>query len=189
MRYTTIIDISGSEMYKNQAVRLVYLHLVLKSGYTDADRDLVTISVRRLAMETGLTLAAVRHALGMLAKAGLLKQQGKKSSLWYVVKWLAQPTITPRAKTQRQQKAIEAEAQRQAQLEERHRQMAIEEQRRLQLEATGRTSFMVYYEDLQRRAAAGDKDAAQGLVRHKVLYEAHRKQMEEQLTQNQKRES
>ena len=77
MRYTTIIDISQmGEIYRNQNVRLIYLHLALRSGYHDDDRDLTDISLRRLSMEAGLTVSATRHAIRILTKAGLLKRQG-----------------------------------------------------------------------------------------------------------------
>ena len=73
MRYTTIIDISEIQpIYRNVNARLVYLHLVLKSGYHDNDRDLVSISLRRIAAEVGLTLSATRHAISQLEKAQLL---------------------------------------------------------------------------------------------------------------------
>ena len=71
MRYTTIIDIRDfPELYRNQNLRLLYLHLVLKSGYHDDDRDQVHTSIRRLGYETGLTVSAVRHGLAMLKKFG-----------------------------------------------------------------------------------------------------------------------
>lgn len=50
MRYTTIVDISEyASLYRNHNARLVYLHLALRSGYHDNDRDLIDVSVRRLA--------------------------------------------------------------------------------------------------------------------------------------------
>lgn len=97
MRYTTIIDISQmGDIYRNQNVRLIYLHLVLRSGYHDDDRDLTDISLRRLSMEAGLTVSATRHAIRILTKAGLLKRQGRT---WTVLKWVMTPEITSRQKT------------------------------------------------------------------------------------------
>lgn len=94
MRYTTIIDISEiPAIYKNHNARILYLHLVLKAGYHDDDRDIVTVSIRNLAAYSGLTVSAVRHALGVLERAQLLTRtpQGYR-----VKKWVATETPTPR---------------------------------------------------------------------------------------------
>lgn len=73
MRYTTIVDITETEeVYRNPNTRLVYLHLVLKSGYRTDDRDRIRISLRRLAWEVGITIAAARYALKALERAALL---------------------------------------------------------------------------------------------------------------------
>lgn len=94
MRYTTIIDISEiPAIYKNQNARILYLHLVLKAGYHDDDRDLVTLSIRNLAAYSGLTVSAVRHALGVLERQQLLV---KTSHGYRVKKWVAIETPTPR---------------------------------------------------------------------------------------------
>lgn len=113
MRYTTVIDISElPDVYRNHATRLVYLHLALKAGYHDNDRDQVTVSIRRLSAETGLTVSATRHAIGILTRAGLLSRTG---ITWTVSKWVAEQTITTRAKTKRemQEQIIRLERQRQ----------------------------------------------------------------------------
>lgn len=103
MRYTTVIDISEiPAIYRNSNARLVYLHLALRSGYHDDDRDLVTISIRRLAVDVGLTVSATRHALGQLTAAHLLE---KREQSWYVKKWIIQEIPTPRT-----QKAIKKAA-------------------------------------------------------------------------------
>lgn len=173
MRYTTIIDISEfPAVYKNINARLIYLHLALKSGYHDNDRDLIDISIRRLAAAVGLTLSATRHALGQLEKANLITRQG---SLWFVKKWVIESTISTRAKTARQQKAIEAEAERRAENERRERENLIEKQRRENLRAQGKTSFMLYYEDLLKKAAAGDSEAQELVKKHRRTYEQHQK--------------
>lgn len=94
MRYTTVIDISEfRDVYKNVNTRLLYLHLALKCGYHDADRDVIIVSIRRLAMDSGLTVSAVRHALGVLERAQLVTKSGTG---WRVTKWVAQLTPTPR---------------------------------------------------------------------------------------------
>ena len=171
MRYTTIIDISEIQpVYRNVNARLVYLHLVLKSGYHDNDRDLVSISLRRIAAEVGLTLSATRHAISQLEKAQLLTRQG---SIWFVKKWILEQTITTRAKTEKQQRAIEAEAERRRENEKRDREAMIERQRRAQIFAQGKTSFMLYFEDLQKKAAAGDLEAAELVKKHQKTYNQH----------------
>lgn len=94
MRYTTIIDISEEGMiYKNVNCRLVYLHLVLKSGYHDDDRDQIAISIRTLAARVGISVGATRHALEQLQKAQLLARHGDK---WQVKKWTIVTPPTPR---------------------------------------------------------------------------------------------
>lgn len=172
MRYTTVIDITEiPAVYKNQNARLVYLHLALKSGYHDNDRDLVALSIRKLACDTGLTVSATRHALGQLEKARLLARQGP---FFFVRKWIVEQPITARAKTAKQQKQIETAARRQQENEQREREMAIQTQRRELLEAQGKTPFMVYYENLLAKAAAGDAEAAAAAERNKKAYEQHK---------------
>lgn len=119
MRYTTVIDITEiSDVYKNATARLIYLHLSLKAGYHDADRDLVKLSIRRLSADVGVTVSATRHALHQLERAGLLTREGE---LWRVRKWVEEQQITTRAKTKR-------EMQEQIQRLERQRQQVILEQ-------------------------------------------------------------
>lgn len=101
MRYTTIIDLSDSALYRNHNVRLVYLHLVLKSGYHDQDRDLITVSIRNLAASVGLTVSATRHAVAQLEAAQLLRHEG---STWRVRKWIAADPPTARPKQPSKQK-------------------------------------------------------------------------------------
>lgn len=176
MRYTTIIDISEfPALYRNAHVRLVYLHLALRSGYHDTDRDLMSTSIRRLAAAVGLSVSATRHALAQLEKAQLVTRQGP---LFQVKKWILQETITTRPKTIKQQKAIEQEATRRIENEKREREAAIEKERREQIAAAGKTSFMLYYEGLQTKAAAGDIEAAKLLERHRKTYEAHKAQFD-----------
>lgn len=119
MRYTTVIDITEiSEVYKNATARLIYLHMSLKAGYHDADRDLVRLSIRRLSVDVGVTVSATRHALRLLERVGLLTREGE---LWRVKKWVEEQQITTRAKTKR-------EMQEQIQRLERQRQQVILEQ-------------------------------------------------------------
>lgn len=119
MRYTTVIDISEMpEVYKNSTARLIYIHMSLKAGYHDSDRDLVNLSIRRLSIEVGVTVSATRHALHLLERSGLLIREGQ---LWRIKKWVEEQTITTRAKTKR-------EMQEQIQRLERQRQQVILEQ-------------------------------------------------------------
>lgn len=97
MRYTTIVDISQiQDIYRNRNLRLVYLHLVLKSGYHDDDRDKIRISIRKLADEVGLTVSATRHALGRLQAEHFLARDGET---WMVKKFILDNPPTPRQKT------------------------------------------------------------------------------------------
>lgn len=100
MRYTTVIDISEMpEIYRNMTARLIYMHMSLRAGYHDSDRDLVTLSIRRVAAEVGVTVSATRHALHLLEKSGLISREGQ---LWRIKKWVEEQTITTRAKTKRE---------------------------------------------------------------------------------------
>lgn len=97
MRYTTIIDISEMpDLYRNLNTRAVYLHLVLKSGYHDNDRDKSTLSIRRLAADSGLTVSAVRNALQQLEKASMIERASDGTTT--VRKWILETKPTPRTK-------------------------------------------------------------------------------------------
>lgn len=103
MRYTTVIDITEViDVYRNKNARLVYLHLALKCGYQDSNRDLLNLSLRNLAVDVGLSLSATRHAARQLTAAGLLSYDGKTST-WQVKKWLAPEVPTPRPKQTRKE--------------------------------------------------------------------------------------
>lgn len=187
MRYTTIIDIRETPaVYQNTNARIIYLHLALKAGYHDSDRDLVDISIRKLAAETGCSVAATRHALAVLSKARLLTRTGP---LWSVTKWLQEGQITARKRTQKQQQALEAEAARRAENEARERQKEVERLQRANLEQQGKTSFMIWYEALEARAAAGDADAARQCERHRKTYEQHKAQAEARAAANEQKET
>lgn len=106
MRYTTLIDITEQpDVYRNVHARLLYLHLALKSGYHDNDRDLISISIRRLAMDAGLTVSATRHALRVLGAAGLISREGDKLR---ILKWIAAPMPTPRPKQKEARRSASA---------------------------------------------------------------------------------
>lgn len=109
MRYTTIIDIRENHaVYRNQNARLVYLHLVLASGYHDTDRDIADISLRALAEQTGITLSATRHALTQLERAGLLERTSDRK--YHVKKWILDEPPSPRPR-KAQAAAAKAEGQ------------------------------------------------------------------------------
>lgn len=94
MRYTTVIDITDfPQIYRNTHARLVYIHMALKAGYHDDDRDICRISIRSLAADVGITVSATRNALLQLDKAGLIS---KSSDCWIVKKWVLQESPTPR---------------------------------------------------------------------------------------------
>lgn len=170
MRYTTVIDISEIPMvYRNHNARLLYIHLCLRAGYHDNDRDIVSLSVRQMSAQSGLTVSAVRHALLVLEKSHLVTRQG---TVLYVRKWIAEQSITARPRTARQQAQISAEAQRRKEQEQRDMQLEIERQQRVNLENQGKSQFMLYYENLMKRAEAGDAEAAELVQRHRKTYEA-----------------
>lgn len=106
MRYTTIIDITEmSGIYRNHNARLVYLHMVLRSGYHDSDRDLIDISIRNLAMAVGLTVSATRHALACLEREKLISRDGTR---WKILKWVVAELPTPRRQPKNAKAAAEA---------------------------------------------------------------------------------
>lgn len=175
MRYTTVIDISEiPTVYRNHNARLLYIHLCLKAGYHDNDRDIVSLSVRQMSAQSGLTVSAVRHALLVLEKSHLVTRQG---TVLYVRKWIAEQSITARPRTARQQAQISAEAQRRKEQEQRDMQLEIERQQRDNLYSQGKNQFMLYYENLQKRAQAGDAEAAELVQRHRKTYENAAKAM------------
>ena len=94
MRYTTFIDITDfPQIYRNIHARLVYIHMALKAGYHDDDRDICRLSIRSLAADVGITVSATRNALLQLEKSGLIS---KSSDCWIVKKWVLQESPTPR---------------------------------------------------------------------------------------------
>lgn len=172
MRYTTIIDIRDlPSLYRSTSVRLLYLHLCLKAGYHDTDRDIIRASIRGLAEETGLTVSAVRCALDALVKSRMI---ARGDGVIRVRKWIQEQTISPRAKTEQQQRQITAEAERRREKEAYERQLAIEAERREQMRLQGKDSYMIYYEDKLEKAAAGDEEARTWCNAHREDYERHR---------------
>lgn len=94
MRYTTIIDITEfPDLWRNANASRIYVYMTLRSGYHDDDRDMLRLSLRRLAMETGCSLAATRHALRILEQHKLLQKVGDK---WRVTKFVLEKKPSPR---------------------------------------------------------------------------------------------
>ena len=171
-RYTTIIDISEAPLlYRNVNARLLYLHMVLRCGYTDNDRDLYTISMRRTAQEVGITYSALRCALNALTRYGLVTAQGNG---YLVKKFLAKKEISPRAKTEQKERTAKVRQIDREEHEARAEAMKTEETKRLALRATGKTTFMLYVEELKRKAEQGDMEALEAYNRHKSTYERHK---------------
>lgn len=184
MRYTTIIDITEvPEVYRNHNARLIYLHLVLKSGYRDNDRDMIKISIRNLAMRTGMSVSATRHALNTLTKHNLLSRAGET---WLVKKWIIEDTITPRAKTKKQQRAQDASQAQRDQQAELDKRMEQERRERSELEKAGKTSFMVYYEGLLAKAQNGDQEAQQKVEKYREDYENQKNMMTKKMSKNER---
>lgn len=71
MKYINIIDLRDFECYNNINCRLLYLELC---SLMDVRTRNVTISQRAMERNLPMTYAAIRHALGMLLKDGLVAQ-------------------------------------------------------------------------------------------------------------------
>lgn len=171
MRYTTIIDITElPSVYRNTNVRLVYIHLALKAGYHDNDRDLALVSIRRLAIGVGLSISATRHALQVLEASGLISRQ---AGGWLVKKWILEEAISKRPKSTAAARARAATEEQQAAQRAREQQQEQEARQRQELARHGKTQFMLYYEELQRKAAEGDLEAVELVKRHAKTYQQH----------------
>lgn len=178
MRYTTVIDITEwPALYRSMNARLLYFHMVLKSGYHDHDRDILVSSIRQLAAGTGLTVSATRCALHLLEKYSMIKREGTS---WHIRKWVIEAPITSRPKSQRAAKISEIHQEEERQRAARRARQREEEKKREQLRAAGKTSFMVYYEEQQRKAIDGDHDAAAFCEKNRATYEAHAKQIQDE---------
>lgn len=164
MRYTTIIDISQArQLYANQNVRLIYLHMVLKAGYHDNDKDIVVTSIRRMADDVGISISATRHALKMLEK---WKMIDKGKGFYSVRKWCLEQPITTRSKTAKQQQQQERDAAAVAERRAVDKKLREEKKYQESLKAQGKTGLQIYIENLRQRAAHGDEEAAQLLKKY-----------------------
>lgn len=156
MRYTTVIDVSEiPEIYRNKNVCRLYFHLCLKAGYHDDDRDVVKLSIRGMAYETGLSLSAIRNAIGQLLKHGLLE---KTADSLKVRKFVVEMPISKRARTRKEidpGKAV---------------QKALQEETQDRMRAGEKTSWMKLYEYKMKSAKAGDKAAQKFVKDHAQQY-------------------
>lgn len=169
MRYTTIIDIREfPQIYRNNHVKLVYLHLVLISGYHDEDRDQTPISIRQICYDTGLSLSAVRHSLKVLISAGLLSRSG---ITWTVKKFVLDKPISPRIRSEKKRSAAE-NLERERIIKEEQSQREKEEKRKYQEEIkAGKNPLKEMVKGLMIRAENGDQEAIENLKRYKVIVE------------------
>ena len=169
MRYTTIIDIREfPQIYRNDHAKLVYLHLVLISGYHDEDRDQTPISIRQISYDTGLSLSAVRHSLKVLISAGLLSRSGIN---WTVKKFVLDKPISPRIRSEKKRSAAE-NLERERIIKEEQNQREKEEKRKYQEEIkAGKNPLKEMVKDLMKRAQNGDEEAAENLKRYKPIVE------------------
>ena len=173
MRYTTIIDIRElPAIYRNVNARLVYLHMVLASGYHDNDRDQTEISIRRISYETNLTISAVRHALGCLERAGLISRSG---ITWTVKKFVLETSITPRVRSEKKRREAENAARAKA-IQEEQEQREKEESRKYREMRKHGDPLRDQVLDLMKRADAGDTDALETLETS-IVYKSMYKQI------------
>lgn len=172
MRYTTIIDVTEfAQVWQNPNVCRVYLFLCLKCGYHDQDRDFIKISTRVLAEKCGVTHAACRHALKVLLQAQLIAKAG---DWWRIRKYVVESEITSRKQVEKinKQSAVDKaiEKARQAQQDALEKDLEARKQSRL--------GFLKYFEDLQRKAAQGDQEAAKIVEQRRPIYESYKKDFE-----------
>lgn len=187
MRYTTVIDIREvKECYRNINARMIYLHLALMAGWHDTDRDLADISIRGIAYELNISLSATRHALKLLEKGKLIKRQG---TLWWVRKWELEDEPMRRPRNKKEQKTIETAAERQRIDEQRELEHEVERQRRLENQAAGKTSYMLWYEQKMKLAEAGDEEAKRTVEKNRAAYEKQKAQMQQQINKMKERET
>ena len=71
-KYIVIADISRCPSYRNVNARLLYLHCACR---LDTSTYTYSQSLRNLAWECGMTVDAVRHALKLLERDGLITTQ------------------------------------------------------------------------------------------------------------------
>ncbi len=166
MRYTTIIDITEyPDIYRNPNARFMYLHMVLKSGYHDDDRDQYRQSIRRIGYDLGMTLSAVRHSLKVLERAGLIVHE---NGCFYVKKFVLEKSITPRIRSEKKKKEAE-NLERERQIQEEQTQREREERRRFQEERKRGTPIVEFVKSLMEKAEKGDEEAKVSLRNYQPI--------------------
>lgn len=151
MRYTTLIDIRGTKAYASPSVRLLYIHLVLASGYHAEDLDQVRVSIRGLAEQTRLSVSAVRHGLKVLAKLNLVSREGDHLR---VAKYVVQDGIPKRARTKKEQH-LQNQAREREQEQQERRRREIQEQAEIIAKYLTKEDLEEWLENCRRR----DEDA------------------------------
>lgn len=170
MRYTTIIDMTSTpELYKCVNARLVYLHLCLISGYHDYDRDIAHIGLRTLAEQVGITFSAVRHAVKLLERYHYIERNALG---WKVTKWLPSEQPTPRPKAAPKKAPTSITQEREQANTERERANEMQRQERERLHASGKSSWMQFYENRLALANNGDLEAAAWCEANRKIYES-----------------
>lgn len=76
MKYVNIIDLREYDCYRNINARILYLDLACRM---DVRTRNVAVSIRSMERDLGITYAAVRHALQLLIRCGLVTQLGAQS--------------------------------------------------------------------------------------------------------------
>lgn len=153
MRYTTIIDVTEMpKIWANKNIALCYFFMACKAGYHSDDRDLLSISTRKLASELGITHAAVRHALRVLMAHNLIKKVDAYK--WSITKFVM-PDIIPSRPKKMPKEPTENDVIHQELL-----QRAAEQREQMYKEAKeGKRGIMALLEYYDQQAAKGDKVA------------------------------
>lgn len=168
MRYTTIIDISEYPLiYNNHNTRLLYLHLCLKSGFHDDDRDILEISIRNLAYEVGISVSACRNSLRILEQCSFIRMSHSRIE---VKKWISERKITKREKVETQKEIAKQNQERQRQMEELDKQRQRDKRIINELYDKGINPFIAFYEQKIKEYQDGDIDALVSLKRNYKQY-------------------
>ena len=172
MRYTTVIDLTEyQEIWDNpNAVRL-YFYMAMKCGYHDDDRDKIRASIRCLALRSGITVSACRHALGVLTRHKLIVPGD--GSWWTVVKFVIEQQISTRAKTKQQEQQQAIQAERDAQNRALQAQMEKERKQRMDGTVDDPAAFVKMYEEYQSAPNTALRRAF--LARHADTYKNYKK--------------
>lgn len=143
MRYTTVIDISEyPPLYNCLSARIIYFHLVLKSGWGEKNQDFCRASIRSLQADLHLSFSAVRHGLDVLVKTSMIR---KVDGGFLVRKFCTPAQPGKRAKTRR-----EAQIEETRRAEMKHASELIERERSDRAAAAAGRATAVSYEDWKR---------------------------------------